>query len=217
MESLFCRVICFFTCNVKGAILCGMESIDGIGVIELEEVTVLSLVQQALAEIIQQYGIANVALALMVSVGIWLLCHYSLPKGLSIWHTVILFTGVVYAAFVVELTLLTREAGSRVGTNLVFWGTYANEPWAKSYMIENLLMFIPYGILLAMILKRVKRVWICLLVCFVSSLGIEISQHVTARGYFQVDDIWLNVLGALVGYLVVVVVLGILKKVQSDI
>lgn len=172
-------------------------------VIGVEEITVLSLVRQALLEIINQYGIANVALALMVSVGVWLLCHYSMPKGLGIGNTLLLFAGVVYVAFVVELTLLTREAGSRVESTLTLWGTYADNPWAKSYMVENFLMFIPYGILLALILKKLGRVWICAIVCLISSLGIEITQHVTQRGYFQVDDIWLNVVGAFVGYVVV--------------
>ena len=35
---------------------------------------------------------------------------------------------------------------------------------------------------------------------FCSSLLIEATQYVTRRGYFQIDDIFNNVLGMIVGY-----------------
>ena len=37
---------------------------------------------------------------------------------------------------------------------------------------------------------------------FVTSFGVETIQLITGRGYFQVDDILTNVLGAVIGYVI---------------
>lgn len=96
------------------------------------------------------------------------------------------FFSVMYIAYVVELTLLTREADSRVESNLKLLGTYAPNPWAQTYMLENFMMFIPLGIILALVLLKIKRIWICFAISAAFSLGIEITQYLTQRGYFQV-------------------------------
>ncbi len=122
----------------------------------------------------------------------------------------------MYGAYIVELTFLTREPGSRIESNLRFLGTYGADALAQSYMVENLIMLIPLGLLLALLFKKMKRFGWCFLVSLAVTLGIEVGQFITQRGYFQVDDIWLNVLGALIGYLVGLGVMLIVKKLQNS-
>ena len=63
-------------------------------------------------------------------------------------------------------------------------------------------MFLPYGFLASWAFKRMRRFWNCTLLGAVTSLGIESLQLITARGYFQIDDILTNTLGTVIGYLV---------------
>ena len=66
-------------------------------------------------------------------------------------------------------------------------------------MVENVLLFIPYGFLYSYNFRQTGTIWRCLLLGAVTSLGIELMQLVTGRGYFQIDDILTNTLGALSG------------------
>lgn len=41
-----------------------------------------------------------------------------------------------------------------------------------------------------------------MLICFISVIGIEVFQFVTMLGFFDVDDIMLNMTGCIIGYLI---------------
>ena len=67
-------------------------------------------------------------------------------------------------------------------------------------VVGNMLMFMPFGFFVAYILK-LKKVWIMLLLSLIVSLTIETIQSIIGR-VFDVDDIILNVIGAILGFLV---------------
>ena len=107
---------------------------------------------------------------------------------------------ILYICFVLELTLWTREPGSRIGISLTIGGTYAPDMLAQCWMVENVLMFLPLGILLPQVLPWFGRGIRLTGAAFLASLLIEVTQLVTQRGYFQVDDILLNTLGAVIAW-----------------
>lgn len=65
----------------------------------------------------------------------------------------------------------------------------------------NIVVFIPFGFLLPMVLKRGRNFFVMLLNAFLFVTGIEVFQLFSAFGAFDVDDILLNCLGAVTGYL----------------
>ena len=71
---------------------------------------------------------------------------------------------------------------------------------AHAYFVENIIMFIPFGILAPMVFKRMRNMRFCVLIGFLCSCGIEISQLITQRGYCQIDDVVTNTVGMLVGW-----------------
>ncbi len=68
-------------------------------------------------------------------------------------------------------------------------------------LVGNVVMFIPAGWLLPRIFPRFRRFWKFLLCCAVSILLIEVFQLFTLLGSFDVDDIILNLIGMILGYL----------------
>ena len=124
----------------------------------------------------------------------------------SIWQMVIsicLF-GIlcIYLSYLISLTLSGREAGSRSNKiNLELFGTFSTDGSISKNAAENVLLFIPFGILVPLMGHFFKRWWNLTLLAFISSMLIELTQLITARGYFEVDDIVLNTLGALLGYM----------------
>ncbi|MFC0560394.1 VanZ family protein [Halalkalibacter alkalisediminis] len=63
------------------------------------------------------------------------------------------------------------------------------------------LLFIPIGVLIPLLLPKLKNVLTIVLI-LMFSLTIESVQYVTQLGVFDVDDIMLNSLGGLIGILV---------------
>ena len=70
-------------------------------------------------------------------------------------------------------------------------------------LVGNILVFVPFGFLLPYVWKKAGSFWVMLLNAVIFVLGIEVFQLFSAFGAFDVDDIILNCLGAVWGYLIV--------------
>lgn len=64
----------------------------------------------------------------------------------------------------------------------------------------NFLMLVPLGYLTPCCFRCINRWWKAVAVSFALTLIIESAQLVFKIGWFDVDDIFLNTLGALIGY-----------------
>lgn len=65
----------------------------------------------------------------------------------------------------------------------------------------NVIGFLPFGALLPLMARGARKTWKTVLLSFEISSLIEISQLIFQVGCFDVDDIILNTLGGLLGYL----------------
>ena len=68
-------------------------------------------------------------------------------------------------------------------------------------LVGNVVVFIPFGFLIPYVLKRGRNFFVMLINAFLFVLGIEVFQLFSAFGAFDVDDILLNCVGAVLGYL----------------
>lgn len=73
-------------------------------------------------------------------------------------------------------------------------------------VVGNVACFVPFGILLPINIKKYDRFLSVLLMTFVFSLIVETVQLITRTGSFDVDDIFLNTLGGIVGYVILKVI-----------
>ncbi|MCP1102637.1 glycopeptide antibiotics resistance protein [Aequitasia blattaphilus] len=81
---------------------------------------------------------------------------------------------------------------------LGFYATFTN-------LAGNILIFLPFGFFLPMA-SRYRSFLITLLYSFLLSLCIETLQLLTMIGSFDVDDLMLNTLGGMLGYLIYAVI-----------
>lgn len=65
-------------------------------------------------------------------------------------------------------------------------------------VLGNVLLFIPFGYFVNNTLKN-KKLWVGMLITFITSLSIEIIQMNIGRS-FDIDDILLNIIGGIIGY-----------------
>ena len=113
------------------------------------------------------------------------------------------FLLVEYIALLMYFTVFIRpEHGERELLLIPFWSYKAIADGAKVLIQEhimNVAVFIPIGILLAIILKGVKW-WKVLLAGMGVSLIVEVMQYIMMRGYCEIDDVIHNSIGCLIGY-----------------
>ncbi len=66
----------------------------------------------------------------------------------------------------------------------------------------NVAAFVPFGIFLPIFSMRCRKIWMTVYYSFELSLLVELLQLVTRVGSFDVDDLILNTLGGMLGFLV---------------
>lgn len=68
-------------------------------------------------------------------------------------------------------------------------------------LFGNIALFIPYGIFLPYLFKRLRKLWKVLLFGVVTIVCVELLQFLTLRGSCDIDDLILNMIGIFLGYL----------------
>lgn len=119
---------------------------------------------------------------------------------------------IVYIILLLYFAVISREPKDNFTARLdLFWSYF--HPSGNGYrdVFLNLLSYIPIGIMVGLIEKE-HRIGRAMLVGFLVSIVIELSQLIWQRGFFDVDDLLNNVVGALIGGLLVVCVTSICKK-----
>lgn len=115
----------------------------------------------------------------------------------------------LYLAILLVITFLSRESGSMPGAmDLKLFSTWGINNRNNAFVVENVLLFIPYGFLSCCAFVRLRNFFGCMLFGALTSVAVECLQLVTARGYFQIDDILTNILGTVVGYLLFRLLVG---------
>lgn len=121
--------------------------------------------------------------------------------GIEVGRRGMLTVFLAYLMVVFYMTFLCREPGSRNDISLVLFETWGEQFSSHAMFIENIILFIPFGMLLPLLYRRFRQGWICVLAGFLCSCSIEIMQHLTGTGYLQLDDIVTNTAGTLLGWL----------------
>lgn len=131
------------------------------------------------------------------------------------WARIILwliFLG--YAVVVVYATMLRWSGFFRREWNLHLfrawreaWNDFSVKNWAN--VLLNVAMFGPLGFLLPLLGKNFWKWYWTVPAGFGSSLAIELFQLALGRGICDVDDLFCNTLGAVIGYLLIMTVLSV--------
>lgn len=108
----------------------------------------------------------------------------------------------VYLAILLVITFFSRESGSRTGgMDLELFSTWGINSRNNAYVVENVLLFVPYGFICSWAFSWARNFFSCTLFGAATSVLVECLQLVTGRGFFQIDDILTNILGTIVGFL----------------
>lgn len=112
-----------------------------------------------------------------------------------------------YAGLVAQVTYFSREEQSRIGIYVTLTDIVIRQTFNQIICnLLNILLFIPFGVLLEYLLcrsVRKRRGVLIFLICTLGSLLIETAQYISGRGFFELIDIITNALGGAIGYMLV--------------
>ena len=130
-------------------------------------------------------------------------------------YGLLLFLDGVFLYYLLHVTLLSRQIGFRREIVLLPFSGVDILSGDFHYVIENILLFIPFGILLyATLCVYGKKcdIKMVLLTSFLTSLSVETIQYIFSCGESETDDIITNVLGAVIGYMLVKLKIYVTEK-----
>ena len=107
-----------------------------------------------------------------------------------------------YISLIIQIVIFSRPFGSTRIVNWIPFRVPGGENLIVLYSLANAIIFIPFGVLVPKVFRRVNTVWKMALVTFITSVCIEIIQYILSCGYTEVEDVIMNVIGGIVGYLI---------------
>lgn len=122
----------------------------------------------------------------------------------SLHRSLPLFLLLTYAYITLQFAFFSRPPGSRSTISLIPGATWGTTLQSHAYVIENILMTIPLGILLPSLWpgkSSLRSLAKCLSITLACSVALETAQFLTQRGHCQTDDVLANVAGAFIGWM----------------
>lgn len=154
------------------------------------------------------FGIIITVFFVAVSLLIYFVVYKKVMKGKRTLSKKKLCWGIIFVCYMVVVlgaTLLSRGNfyQNRKIVPLLYsykeaWVSFSVKEWRN--IILNILMFVPFGFLIPIGIKRFRIFWKTYLLGFLFTLGIELVQLLLNMGIFECDDILNNVLGTMIGY-----------------
>ena len=134
------------------------------------------------------------------------------------WGKIILYLLLVGYLFIVVSATILRKAGSfRREYNLHLfrawleaWNNFSVKNWAN--ILLNVAMFAPLGVLLPLLFKKCRKWYVTIPIGFGTSLAIELIQLAISRGICDVDDLFANTLGAVIGFFCVMAIVSLFNE-----
>lgn len=138
---------------------------------------------------------------------------------------VVVFLLTAYLFLLAYLTFFSSHYGrgnGLRGINIVPFSTimqYLTRHMGTSSVIINLAgniaAFMPMGFLLPLAFESMKKFSRVIAVSIFATVLVEVVQYLTSSGISDIDDIFLNLLGGISGYLLYKALLTIFKKHKS--
>lgn len=164
-------------------------------------------------------ALAGAAAALLAGTGAYLIYKKAFHGKRTVARAQIVLAGLLccWLLLVICLTSFSRGANFTSAINLNFLSGYISawNNWSVSELqliLLNMLMFVPLGFLLPLVWKRAENVWVALGASLGVTAFIEVLQFVTGTGIFELDDLFHNLIGSLLGYFCIMAILASIRE-----
>lgn len=154
-------------------------------------------------------------IAIFLSVVIIVRVFYliSNSKKITLYKEIFGLLFIIYILLLFEL-LTATDTNYYHGINLTPFAEISRYQFASHQfninVLGNIFIFIPFGVFISTYLKS-KKAYPCFIIAALTSITVELVQLKIGRS-FDIDDIILNVAGAIIGYLIYKLLKALKKK-----
>lgn len=114
--------------------------------------------------------------------------------------------------------LITEQYNLKLFKEIKRFINYREQIGLEGFIVNifgNVIAFMPYGFLLPILNRTYRKFYVIVILSLLFSLVIETSQLLLKVGVFDVDDILMNSLGGILGYLVFLIVNIIYRRMEK--
>lgn len=158
---------------------------------------------------------AGIVLIILAAGMVYKFCFHRNIQLLLLWKLILLFFFVVYTYCILQLTILSRPVANYGGIDWRFLVRWNENTAQKAFLIANIIMFVPLGILLPMMCRWARHILLSLPTAIICSVAIEAAQLKYQLGFCQLDDVFANSVGFLIGFLIYLAIADIYCFVYS--
>ena len=140
----------------------------------------------------RSYFLGATICAILVGVGYIFYCYRQGRLRTKVLKGVVISMFAAYCYIVLGITLLSREQEAYRVIKLLPFSTFGWNSVAVKYIVENILLFVPFGIFANLLWQKRLTAKYFVWIAMISSMGIEFFQYITGRGRVETDDVILE-------------------------
>ena len=150
--------------------------------------------------------------------------YLHIKRGTSFTRLIHVYITVFYIGIMLLFTIIRRDVGSRSGKiatdfdfGITIRGMYSRRQ--VIYCLMNVVLFVPFGFLMGMFRKDQSSgriIIMTMLLGFISSFCIEVTQHITKTGVFEVTDLATNVTGTVIGAVIAALLTCTFREIRKN-
>ncbi len=165
---------------------------------------------------------STISVGLIFLIGYILVNKIALKKNISFLDINVVKKAVFtsYLFMVLYITIFSRISligSDNASYNLELFTSYSKifknfYPSVWIDIVLNIVMFIPLGVMLTTFWKKFRKFFLPTILGFMLSFMIESIQFVSGIGAFDLDDLFNNTLGTLLGFFIAMSLLSVFSK-----
>lgn len=155
---------------------------------------------------IEQLRIYSIFLKTIIVILLTIILSYTLAELFEIKQvkTNVVLVATAYWLFLIIILMCRKQTEEKIISNpdyiKIWWKIIFTNKIVFLNLIGNLLLYFPFGIILK---KKGTNIIVSILLMIIVIVSMELLQYITKRGIFDYIDIILNLLGSLIGYMLV--------------
>ena len=155
---------------------------------------------------IEQLRIYSIFLKTIIVILLTIILSYTIAELFEIKQvkTNVVLVATAYSLFLIIILMCRKQTEEKIISNpdyiKIWWKIIFTNKIVFLNLIGNLFLYFPFGIILK---KKGTNIIVSILLMIIVIVSMELLQYITKRGIFDYIDIILNLLGSLIGYMLV--------------
>ena len=113
----------------------------------------------------------------------------------------------IYSCYVFYCSIKKKDKYLKGNSDNLSWKLFAAGVQSERDQVTlNVILFLPFGILWDIIRENKSSLKECAVIGGLISLSVETMQYISARGVFDIEDLLTNIIGMIIGTVIIKVI-----------